>query len=565
MRTPRAASFRLPALLGAGLLLACAPATSVLEAQQEAAAPGAPKLAVLLVVDQLRADLVDRYDDLFTGGIRRLLDEGRVFPNTTHDHLLTETAPGHATLATGTHPSRHGVVSNQWFVRRDGAWQDVENVMDPRAPLIVDGDVRGASPTVLEREGIADSLLEAVDGSRVLSFSGKARGAVLLGGRSASHVYWFEPAVGRFVTSTWYREREPGWLNQFNDHTLPILGRDSVWTSTVPAEVAHRSRPDTASYEGDGEHTYFPHRYVDAVERWGGLHFWTWFALTPALDRATLHLVRSALRAEELGQDEVPDLLLVSLSQTDRVGHDYGPLSREQMDNLLRLDRELGTFFEYLDETVGKGRWSVLFTSDHGAQDVPEWEAEHGVPAIRLNRDTLAALQEVVHRVARSVRSTEPAKLSRPLAAEVEALPWVARAWSHQELETRQEPADSFDVLARNSHHPYRPTGILGRLGVQFMVEEHVLPFGYPEGGSTHQSGYYHDRHVPFVLMGPGVTPGVDPRRVSATHVAPTLARVLGVRVPGDLDGEAVPLGPVGPPEPVDPVDPAGEPSGIQR
>jgi predicted AlkP superfamily pyrophosphatase or phosphodiesterase len=507
--------------------------------QESTTEPETPRLVLLLVVDQLRADLVSRYDDLYTGGFRRLMDEGRVYPNATHDHLVTETAPGHATIATGTHPSRHGVVSNHWYEVRNGQWVGVENVLDRERPVLGAEEYVGAAPLVLLRDGLADWLAGSRASSRRVSVSGKPRGAVLLGGLRKGDVYWFEPAVGRFVTSVWYRDEVPAWVTAFNEQVVPGFARDSVWESTVPPEAAGRSRPDSVTYEGGGVNTSFPHSFESARKRYPEIGFWTWFSLTPSLDRATLAFARAAVEARDMGGDDVPDLLTVSLSQTDRVGHDYGPLSREQLDNLLRLDAELGAFFDFLDEAVGQGRWLVGLTADHGAQDAPEWEMRRGVEALRLNRDSLLSLQDVLQETARSVGSTDPSELAGPLARQVERLPWVARAWSRQDIE-QGEPADSFDVLAWNAHHPDRPTGLLGRRGVDFMVRPHVLPFGYADGGSTHQSGYYHDRHVPFVLMGPGVAPGTDTARVSAADLAPTLAALLGLETPDDLDGVAL-------------------------
>lgn len=513
-----------------------------LTAQRPHAADG-PRLAVILVVDQLPEYLLTRYADLFRGGFRRLLDEGRVYPNATHDHLITETAPGHATISTGTHPSRHGVVSNQWFVQEDGQWRVVENVLAPSTPVTGRPTLGGASPEVLLRDGFADWLVKADDRSRVVSLSGKPRGAVLLAGHHRGEVLWFEPAAGAFVTSTWYRDEVPAWVSAFNEEALPELAADTVWESTVPPSAAARSRPDTSAFEGSLTGSEMPHSITDVRAVWPGVTRWDWMALTPGLDRATLALARRAVEAAELGADDVPDLLAVSLSQTDRVGHEYGPLSREQLDNLLRLDAELGGFLDFLDETVGKGRYVLALTSDHGAEPIPEWEREHGIEgAVRLNRDSLASLQAAVHRAARKAGSSDPEVLAGPLAAEVQRLPWVARAWTRAGLQ-QGEPADSFELLARRSEYPGRPTGVLGRLGVVYMVAPHVLPFGYPEKGSTHQSGYLWDRRVPLVLMGPAVEPGTDPTRVGAVDVAPTLAMLVGIPVPTDLDGEPGPVG----------------------
>ncbi|MEJ2541256.1 MAG: alkaline phosphatase family protein [Gemmatimonadota bacterium] len=175
----------------------------------------APSLLVMIVVDQLPAELLDRYDPAFTGGLRRLRDEGLRFLSTTHDHAITETAPGHATLVTGTWPSHHGVVSNQWWEAEPPSFKAVLNVVDPKAPVLGYPQLPGASPAVLERDGLADWLQAANPDSRVVSVSGKARGAVLLASHSDADVFWFEPALGRFVTSTHYASDYPDWVTDF--------------------------------------------------------------------------------------------------------------------------------------------------------------------------------------------------------------------------------------------------------------------------------------------------------------------------------------------------------------
>ncbi len=498
-----------------------------------------PRLAVLLVVDQLPTYLVDRYRDLFEGGLLRLLDGGLVYPQTTHDHAMTETAPGHATLATGTHPSRHGVVGNHWYEQDpEGEWRSVVNVADVRTRVAGAPTVGGVSPLALRRDGLADWLLAAEPLARVVSISGKDRAAVLLGGRGGGSVVWFEAQLGRFATSTHYTSFNPGWLRSYNGGALRDHEADTVWSSAVPDAWRTRSRPDTAAYEGDGVLTAFPHRYAEARLRDPGLDFWTWWAGTPFLDRATLDLARAAVEAERLGQDDVPDLLALSLSQTDRVGHAYGPGSREQLDNLLRLDAELGRFFTWLDEQVGRNRWVVAFTSDHGVLEIPEARREQGLPGLRLRPDSVETLQRVVDRLTGEADG-DLERIARPLAnAIVEEVPWIARAWSAEELAGMQVTVDSFAVLERNSLHAGRPQGLLSRAGVLLHYQPFTLGWSY-ERGTGHGSPYLYDRQVPLVFLGEGIVPRVDSARASAVDVAPTLARLLGISFPDDLDGQA--------------------------
>lgn len=491
----------------------------------------------MLVVDQLRADLLDRYDTLFTGGLRRIRDEGLVFVNATHDHAITETSPGHATLSTGVYPSRHGVVGNLWTVRTNGTWQRVFNVVSADYPVLGVPTEPGASPDVLERGGLADWILAADTSSRVVSISAKDRAAVLLAGQTRSDVYWFDSGVGRFVTSTYYRDSYPSWVDEFNAEQVPHYAADTVWQSTVPTESASLARPDTAAFERDGVHTFFPHVYsAEAVADTG---FFAWLATTPVLDAMTLDLARRAVEALSLGQDSVVDLLAVSLSQTDRVGHDFGPLSLEQLDNLLRLDRALGPFLSFLDESVGPGGWVMAFSSDHGSATEPEYLNEQGeVRARRLTLEDRAVLQQKLQDVAAGTNGVDPDELARRIVRAVKEVGFVANAWTHEEL-LRGQPADSFALLASRSLYPGRFTGLLGRFGVELQLEPNVLDWTWPFG-TTHGSPYLYDRSVPLVFLGAGVTPGADDRRAPTTDVAPTLAALIGVPPPDDLDGHSL-------------------------
>jgi predicted AlkP superfamily pyrophosphatase or phosphodiesterase len=530
------------ACLGAGLAAGgCITPGSSLSAQGP---DDPPRLAVLLVVDQLSADLFERYDDVFEGGFRRLLDRGRVFSAATHDHAITETAPGHATLGTGTHPSRHGVVANQWWERVDGGWETVFNVLDPTTHVLGAPGLAGSSPRVLRREALGDWMVRADPDSRVVALSAKDRAAILLAGQGRHRVFWLDSELGRWVSSSWYADALPRWVSDFNDGDLPGLRADSVWTSAVPAALAGRSRPDSAAYENDGVHTAFPHTWAEQHAADTTLSFDLWWAGIPGPDLATLRLARVAVEAEGLGDDEVPDLLAVSLSQTDRIGHPYGPDSREQLDNLLRLDAALGEFLSWLDDRLGPDAYVVALTADHGVMPVPEALAAEGLPARRLeetDRDELQRALDAAFGWARRAGATEES-LADTLAGRVRALSWVGDAWSDAELaRARDQASDSFTTLQARSTFPGRVTGLLGRAGVVYRTVPDVISWSLTHG-TTHGSPYLYDRRVPLVLMGRGIEPGRVAEPVSTADLAPTLARLLGVDVPGDLDGVARPV-----------------------
>jgi predicted AlkP superfamily pyrophosphatase or phosphodiesterase len=509
------------------LLAGCATAAGPTPASRAPAAR--PALAVMVVVDQLREPYLERYGDLFTGGFRRLLDQGRLYTRATHDHAVTETAAGHATLATGVHPMRHGIVATEWAERTPAGWREISNVGDSTVQIVERPAAPGVSPHYLMRTGLADWVVAADPRSQVASVSGKDRGAVLPAAHAKGQVYWFDPGAGRFVTSTYYRTQYPDWADDFTARVLPSYTRDSVWANLTPAAALARATPDTAAYEGDGVHTAFPHRFAE--EGRPG-RFWDWFASTPMLDAATLDYAKTMVTSLALGRDDAPDFLNVSLSQTDRVGHAYGPLSREQLDNLLRLDRELGEFFAFLDRTVGAGRWVVALSADHGSLIAPENLPQPGEPAAgsRATDAERAALRTV--RTDADRGAGDPATAER-LAAALRRLPFVADAWTQEQL-LRATPADSFAVLARRSLYPGRAAAEFSTYGVEVRYTEGR--YGSARG-SGHGSPYWYDRHVPMLFMGPGIPAGRDAARASTTDFAPTLARLLGLTPPTDLDG----------------------------
>jgi predicted AlkP superfamily pyrophosphatase or phosphodiesterase len=500
--------------------------------QTVAPSSAAPKLVVLVVVDQLRADLLDRYGDLFTGGFKRLRAEGHSFTNAAHDHGVTVTAAGHATLSTGVYPSRHGVISNLWQERAGNRWVPVENIDDSTVKIVGVPDARGASPVHLMRSGFAEWLLAANKRSKVASVSGKDRGAIQPAAHArAGYVYWFEGAFGRFVTSTYYRGNDPGWVTEFNSAQVPKHSGENAWTFSGSSAGMSRSDADTLAYEADGVHTFFPHTY--AGEK-GASDFWVWWENTPFVDAVTLEMAERMVSSLELGRDDAPDFLNVSLSATDRIGHRFGPLSREQLDNLLRLDRELGEFFDFLDKTVGANRWTVALSADHGVLDSPEdlvGRGEYGHRITVAENKTLDSLR------ARADSNPNKAAAARELASSLKKVPIVADAWTKEELARAQ--GDSFAVLMKRSVYPGREGGRFSRQGVEFRYKPGV--YGAARG-SGHGAPYWYDRHVPLIFMGPGISRANDPSRASTVDFAPTFAALLGIPYPRDLDGKVLSL-----------------------
>mgnify|MGYP001054255510 CR=1 FL=1 len=528
----------LPALtiLIVSSLAACSPAEPSVDE---------PALVVLVTVDQLRGDLVERYESVFTGGFRRLLDDGMVFTGASHNHSSTSTAIGHTTLATGRYPANHGIVGNSWGERRDdGSIADVYAVGDLDSPILDYPTAEGRSPANIRADALADWLVEASPDSRTLAVSTKDRGAITTAGQSPSHnVYWWMPSDGRYVTSAYYRSDYPDWVMRFNRERIPALLADSVWEHPVDAENRGLARADAASYEADGTNTTFTHHRSDEVVVDATSARNNWWRATPFADRATLEFVEQGMAELELGRRGVTDYLSVSFSATDYVGHKYGPLSQEQLANLHALDGALAELFDALDAQVGAGNWILALSADHGVLTVPEYLAEIGEDGYRAGPEDRRRLATVVSETAESALASgaDTLDVRRAVAEAVEALPFIADVMVPEDELLQGQPADSFVSLFQRSYTPGRLQGI----------EEWDLPMratpgtyvsSYPTG-TGHGSPYWYDRWVPLIFFGQGIEAGRSDTAVFTVDVAPTLAGLSGIPVPDGLDGRRLDFG----------------------
>jgi predicted AlkP superfamily pyrophosphatase or phosphodiesterase len=526
--------------LGAALL--AAGVVSASEAHRAHAQDGPPSLTVMIVIDQFRQDVFEQYEPAFQHGFRRILDEGYRYTQASHAHARTSTAPGHATLATGVFPSRHAVVANSWQQRVGFQWEQMYAVADRDSPIAGFENeplLEGRSPRNMLRESIADWFGAADRDSRRVSISKKDRAAIPMGGQNTEHVYWVVPELARFVTSTFYRDAYPRWLHRFNERVMPGIVEPRIWESEVPAEHRGLARGDTASYEGDGVNTWFPHvSEVENAPDESDMQHWVWGLDQPRADDAVIELAKVAIEELELGQRSEQDFLALSLSATDRVGHGYGPFSQEVLSTLIHVDALLGELFEHLDDVVGEGRWVVAVSGDHGVATMPEYAQEMGnLDAERiLVNNSRTQLSEVLNEIARG--GGGPDEIADRLARAVEERGIVEKAYTHFELTKSGAPADSFSVLYRNSYYPGRAWSDLSRFGVDLRFGEGDY-VGY-ETGTSHESPYWYDRHVPIMLLGAGVFPGVSDAPVYTVDVAPTLAGLAAIPTPHDLDGRRI-------------------------
>lgn len=530
-------------------MAACAPAQTPAQAPARPAAvapavaparPAAarPSLLVFVTIDQLRPDYLDRWYGQLTGGLRRLVDQGAYYARGVHDHAITETAPGHAATLSGRFPYSTGIASN------------VAGVNTPDAPL-VGATGEGASPFRFTGTTMADWMTAADPRTRVLSVSRKDRGAILPIGRGKFPVFWYASSQGRFVTSTWYADTLPTWVQAFNAEERVVdryAGR--TWDLLGPPEAY--PEPDSVPGEGAGRDFLFPHRLSEDTARARAA-----IIVYPFMDELTLDFAWRGVRTLDLGAGPATDLLAISLSTTDAVGHRYGPDSRELHDQVLRLDRLLGAFLDSLVALRGAENVILALTSDHGVAPSPEITSSWGdnSKARRvMAADFTAALTATAPRVARAKvdpalfsfdgqtlevdrskaggKQRELLDVARTFAAEARRVPNVARVDVIDDLAR----ADTVkDATARRWLHMFRPGG---DVLVAITLDQFSI-FG-TANVATHGSPYDYDARVPVILWGAGIAPARHTEEARVVDLAPTLAELLGVKPLERLDGRVL-------------------------
>lgn len=513
-----------------------------------------PRLVVVLVVDGMPGWQVEGYrDQLGADGLNRFLQRGAWFAEAHYGQALTLTGPGHATILTGAYPRRTGIVGNEWYDPESG--ELVYCAGDAGHAYIGHRTARlaGTSPRNLKAESLGDVLRRADARSKAIAISGKDRGAILPAGREGT-AYMFMAQTGQFASSTYYMKEHPAWVTAFNAAKPADRFFKASWTPLLPEMAYARSLPD-------GEPWYAPGGRLPKVMGEGhdapGPRFYASLFQSPFLDALTLDFARAAIRAEALGEDDAPDLLVVSLSSHDYVNHAWSAESRLSHDHVLQVDQLLGGFFRHLDRVVGPGRYLALLTADHGFMPAPEHSRARGRDAGRLDlREARARLEAglaarfgegpwvrqwhyediVLDRAHIAAKGLEPRVVHEEVRRLVQDEPGIAAVFTRAELAS-DAPADSpLLAAARKSWDPERSPDIL------------VLPkpwwmFGPTSSATTHGSPHAYDSHVPILFYGPPwVKAGRVDARVEVADIAPTLASILGIAPPASAEGRPLPL-----------------------
>ena len=538
----------------------------ILQLGSRALAADRPRLVVLISIDQGRADYLTRLEDLFlparsgksVGGFRYLMERGAYFPDAHHEHIPLATGPGHAVLLTGAPPYRHGIVGNDWYDR--ATRKPMYCVEDENSPIVgTDAKLGGISPRNLQVTTLGDELELATGGrAKVFGLGLKDRAAVLMAGRLADGAYWYDDNTGNWVTSRWYRKDGtlPAWVQQVNAEKTPHAAFTKTWTLSVPDSALQR--------------LYFPrNENVDDRNRVGARFPHPLSAGQTAPNRASLQAFASSpfandwlfdsaqklIAAEQLGKDEIPDILALNLTPNDYIGHSYGPESAEVLDVTVQTDRQLSRFFNHLNATVGLDNVTIVLSADHGVPPIPADARAAGLVAGNWSGSD-------------AVKAAESA-----LDAELGADDWVATymepyLWLNQETLTRRKVAvEAAQIIAVRALEKmegiyaaffrfqitggFVPRTLLGDRvfrswhpqvsgDVMIVSKSGWMPRGAPKG-TTHAEPYSYDTRVPLLMAGAGIRSGTYTEKATTMDIAPTLAFLLKVSPPSASEGRILP------------------------
>ena len=522
-----------------------------------------PRLVVLVVFDQMRGDYLTRWDKLFVdGGFRELERNGARFQNCHYPYASTATGPGHTSIVTGANPRRHGIISNDWYDRSTG--QTVYCVASDRysqIPSLREGGQTkagkrkkndgGIGPERILLESFGDALKRATGGSgKVVSLSLKDRASACMGGRHPDACYWFCTDTGEFVTSTYYRNALHPWVSMINAQRLADRWYGQKWNRLhLDLDYKLYSGLDDVAGEGTGvsQGRTFPHLINGGEKQRGGKYYEALYN-SPFANELLLELTRRAIQAEQLGTRGVPDFLCISFSANDPIGHTWGPDSQEVMDVTLRSDLLVKELIAYLDAKVGKGRYTLALTADHGVCPLPELSSAQGKEALRIPAERILSQADAFLTKTFGVNGTdkphwiewpkdswiylnqdllrerglEPAHVETVLARWLKEQPGIWTAFTRNQL--ANEPAANDEIGRRvwNSYYSERSGDVVAVPKPYTLLTSRLT-------GTTHGTGHDYDTHVPLLIYGPGVCKGIRLKPVTPLAIPRIFARALGI------------------------------------
>jgi hypothetical protein len=540
-------------------------------AQQKPSADPA-RLLVLIVFDQMRADYLERWQELFGDkGFQRLQQEGIWFQNCHYPYADTVTGTGHASLSTGCCPATHGIVGNDWYDRATGKSVNCVSAERPydRIPrretsstfdLVDKKNLRSVSPERLLVPTAGDLLKEATGGkARVVSLSLKDRSAVLPGGHHPDACYWFDTNTGTFVTSSYYRDRLHPWVEEWNRNRLADRWFGQNWDRSRPSlDYVRYSGPDDVEGEATGflQGRTFPHPMTGGLKKPGRLYYEA-VTTSPFGNDILLDLTKRAIDAEKLGQRDVPDLLCVSFSSNDLIGHCWGPDSQEVLDVTLRSDIIMADLLSFLDARVGKGRYLLALTADHGVCPLPEVARSQGKDAGRIDASPLVRKADeylarmfgsgsgksrwvesvsapwfYLNRRLLADQNVEAAKVEEALAGWLKSQPGILTAYTRTQLKGKLPTDDKIGESVQRGFHSDRSGDVVA------VVKPYYLLSTLFTTGTNHGTPHAYDTRVPLLVFGRGVKPLGKPCQEAVTPlaIASIFTSQLGIKPPSHAD-----------------------------
>lgn len=513
-----------------------------------------PKLVVGIVVDQMRYDYLTRFESKFgEGGFMRMINEGFNCKNNHFNYVPTYTGPGHTSVYTGTTPKYHGIISNNWYDKE--IKESVYCAQDDSVESVgTESSAGKMSPHRMLTTSVADEnrLFTQMRG-KTIGIAIKDRGAILPAGHTANAAYWFHGKdEGVWITSTFYRKDLPQWVKDFNDSDT-VESYLKVWDTYQPIETYIESGSDLNDFERgfNGKETAtFPYDLAALKDENGGFDV---LKATAYGNSLTVDFALAALEGEALGKDNDTDVLTVSFSSTDYVGHNFGVNSKEVEDTYIRLDRDLERFFKYLDENVGEGEYTVFLTADHGAVDVPAYLESVKIPAGYLDyNDRKERFQkfliekygtaDIVENVSNNQLFFDKAKLKelgldiheveQALVDEQISYPNIAKVYTATTMNST-DFTTGIEALLQNGFNQKRSGDVI--------IVDDIAHIAYSKTGSTHGSGLNYDTHVPLLFFGKGIKQGQTYNKTVIPDIAPTISALLGISFPNGATGQ--PLG----------------------
>ena len=524
---------------------------SPIAAQRNARATAQPRkvrLVLGIVIDQFGYDYLTRFEDLFgEGGFRRLLREGAVFTNANYLYTPTVTACGHATFMSGSVPSLHGIIANEWYDRETG--KRVTSVTDGGVKLLGGkGSEPGFSPRRLIGSTLGDQLRLSTNGqAKVVGIAVKDRSAILPAGKHPNGAYWFDTNLGTFVSSNYYFNDLPEWVKKFNQTYPADRYFGAKWERLLPESAYRRSAPDDSPYEVSPYGNKFPYT-VNGGETKPGPKFYDQFTKTPFANDYTVAFAKAAIESEGLGQDDQPDLLTVSFSANDLLGHIYGPYSQEVEDMTLRTDRVLADLLSYIDQRIGLQNTIVVLTADHAVAPIPEQSQDLGLGGRIEEKAITEAIQTALAQrfgdekwvlgfyygnayldlQAVERRRANLAEVERAASEAVVKIPGIAECFTRSQILSGQLP---LTMVARSVAEGFNAQ----RNGNLVVVPKPFFLWG--DSRTTHGTPYSYDTHVPVIFYGAGIAAGHYLTACSPADIAPTLSALLRIDPPSSTVG----------------------------